>query len=226
MPPKPIASAKETLDKPMDSILGFSLTAFLSLFALLDPIAIAPIFVFMTPSNTDEERKVMARRACWAVFLVLTFFGLTGGMIFHFLGITIGAFRIAGGLILLKISLEMIEARISQAQHTWKEGEEGRKKEDIAILPLAIPLLAGPGSISGVIVLMSRAEGLLQQLLVFAAIGFNALLAHVLLRNASRVANLFKETGQGVFIRIMGLLLAAISVEFILSGIRQYFDIP
>jgi multiple antibiotic resistance protein len=119
----------------------------------------------------------------------------------------------------------MIEARVSQARHTWKEGEEGRKKEDIAVLPLAIPLLAGPGSISGVIVLMSRAEGLLQQSLAFAAIAFNALLAYFLLRNASRVANLFKETGQGVFIRLMGLLLAAISVESILSGIQQYFGI-
>jgi multiple antibiotic resistance protein len=68
----------------MDSVPGFTLTAFLSLFALLDPIGIAPIFVFMTPSNTDEERKAMARRGCWAVFLVLAFFGLTGGMLFHF----------------------------------------------------------------------------------------------------------------------------------------------
>ncbi len=133
----------------MDSALTFFLTALLSLFALLDPIGISPFFVSMTPTNTQDEKRAMARRACWVVLLVLTFFALTGGIIFHFLGITMGAFRIAGGLILLKISLDMIEARVSLARHTWKEGEEGRKKEDIAILPLAIPLLAGPGSISG-----------------------------------------------------------------------------
>jgi multiple antibiotic resistance protein len=210
----------------MDSALTFFLTAFLSLFALLDPIGISPIFVSMTPSNTQDEKRAMARRACWVVLLVLTFFALTGGIIFHFLGITMGAFRIAGGLILLKISLDMIEARVSLARHTWKEGEEGRRKEDIAILPLAIPLLAGPGSISGVIVLMSRAEGLFEQLVVLLAISLNVLITYVLFVHATRVGDMLKETGLGAFIRIMGLILAAISVEFILSGIQQYFKIP
>ena len=204
--------------------LGFFLTAFVSLFALLDPIGGVPIFVFMTPANTPAERRSMARRACWFVFLVLTFFALTGSILFHFLGITIGAFRIAGGLILLKISMEMIEARVSPSRHTWKEDEEARLKKDVAILPLGIPLLAGPGSISGVIVLMSRADNLTLQSLVLIAVGLNALLAYFLLRNASRISSLLKETGQGVFIRIMGLLLAAISVEFILSGIQAYFQ--
>jgi multiple antibiotic resistance protein len=210
----------------MDSALTFFLTAFLSLFALLDPIGISPIFVSMTPSNTQNEKKAMARRACWVVLLVLTFFALTGGILFHFLGISMGAFRIAGGLILLKISLDMIEARVSLARHTWKEGEEGRRKEDIAILPLAIPLLAGPGSISGVIVLMSRAEGLFDQLIVLVAIGVNVAITYILFLHAARVANVLKETGLGAFIRIMGLILAAVSVEFILSGVRAYFKIP
>ena len=210
----------------MESSLSFFLTAFLSLFALLDPIGISPIFVSMTPSNTQDEKKAMARRACWVVLLVLTCFALTGGVLFHFLGITMGAFRIAGGLVLLKISLDMIEARVSLARHTWKEGEEGRRKEDIAILPLAIPLLAGPGSISGVIVLMSRAQGYLDQFLVLIAISLNVLLTYVLFVHAARVADIFKETGLGAFIRIMGLMLAAISVEFILSGVQAYFKIP
>jgi len=210
----------------MESSLSFFLTAFLSLFALLDPIGISPIFVSMTPSNTQDEKKAMARRACWVVLLVLTFFALTGGILFHFLGITMGAFRIAGGLVLLKISLDMIEARVSLARHTWKEGEEGRRKEDIAILPLAIPLLAGPGSISGVIVLMSRAQGYLDQFLVLIAISLNVLLTYVLFVHAARVADIFKETGLGAFIRIMGLMLAGISVEFILSGVQAYFKIP
>jgi multiple antibiotic resistance protein len=143
---------------------------------------------------------------------------------FDFLGITIGAFRIAGGLILLRISLQMIDARISHARHTWKEGEEGREKEDIAILPLAVPLLAGPGSISGVIVLVSRSEGWGQFLLVLLAIALNSIVTYLLLSRASRVVSLFREAGMGVFIRIMGLVLAAISVEFVLSGIQIYFQ--
>jgi len=209
----------------MDTALGFFATAFVSLFALLDPIGIVPIFVFMTPSNSHAERASMARRACWVVFLILTFFALTGRTMFDFLGITIGAFRIAGGLILLRISLEMIEAKISPARHTWKEGEEGREKEDIAILPLAVPLLAGPGSISGVIVLVSRSDGWEQFLLVLLAIALNSLAAYLILRHAARVVSLFKESGMGVFIRIMGLVLAAISVEFVLSGIQVYFKL-
>ncbi len=207
----------------METALPFFITAFVSLFALLDPVGIVPIFVFMTPSNSNSERASMARRACWVVFLILTFFALTGRTMFDFLGITIGAFRIAGGLILLRISLQMIDARVSQARHTWKEGEEGRQKEDIAILPLAVPLLAGPGSISGVIVLVSRSEGWAEFSLVLLAIALNSLIAYLLLRHAGRVVSLFREAGMGVFIRIMGLLLAAISVEFVLSGIRLYF---
>ncbi len=207
----------------MDTELGFFLTAFVSLFALLDPIGVAPIFVFMTPTNSTSEKKSMALRACVFVFCVLAFFAATGSIIFRFLGITMGAFRIAGGLILLKISLDMIEARVSLARHTHREDEEGRLKEDVAILPLGVPLLAGPGSISGVIVLMSRAPSTLAQSLVFAAIGLNVLVTYGVLRHASRIGELLGETGQGVFIRIMGLLLAAISVEFILSGIQAYF---
>jgi multiple antibiotic resistance protein len=207
----------------METTLGFFITSFVSLFALIDPIGIVPIFVFMTPSNSNQERASMAARACWVVFLILTFFALTGRTMFDFLGITIGAFRIAGGLILLRISLEMIEARVSQARHTWKEGEEARKKEDIAVLPLAVPLLAGPGSISGVIVLVSRSMDWVHFVLVLAAIAINALVAYLFLRHATRVVSLFKETGMGVFVRIMGLLLAAISVEFVLSGIQLYF---
>ena len=209
----------------MDTSLAFFATAFVSLFALVDPIGIVPIFVFMTPANSHAERASMAGRACWAVFLILTFFALTGRTMFEFLGITIGAFRIAGGLILLRISLQMIEAKISTARHTWKEEEEGREKEDIAILPLAVPLLAGPGSISGVIVLVSRSEGWVEFLLVLAAVALNALVAYLLLRHATRVVSLFKETGMGVFVRIMGLVLAAVSVEFILSGVRLYFKL-
>ncbi|MEW6441749.1 MAG: NAAT family transporter [bacterium] len=207
-----------------DSELGFFLTAFISLFALIDPIGVVPLFVSITPSSTAAKRRSMARRACWFVFLVLSFFAVTGSTIFRFLGTTIGAFRIAGGLILLKISLEMIEARVSPSRHTSREDEEGRQKDDVAILPLGIPLLAGPGSISGVIVLMSRTDGWTMQLLVFAAIALNALLAYFLLRYATRISGLLRETGQGVLMRIMGLLLAAISMEFILSGIREYFQ--
>jgi multiple antibiotic resistance protein len=201
----------------------FFLQAVVSLFALLDPIGVAPIFVFMTPGKTDEERRSMARRASVAVLVILAVFAVSGGIIFTFLGISIAAFRIAGGLILLKISLDMIEARISMARHTLKEGEEGRLKHDIAIIPLSIPLLAGPGSISGVIVLMSRSNSPWTLAYVLSAILIATALTYAILRSASRICLVLGETGQGVFVRIMGLILAAVSVEFIISGIREYF---
>lgn len=207
----------------MTGDLIFFLQAVVSLFALLDPIGVAPIFVFMTPGKTDEERRSMARRASVAVLVILAVFAVSGGIIFTFLGISIAAFRIAGGLILLKISLDMIEARISMARHTLKEGEEGRLKHDIAIIPLAIPLLSGPGSISGVIVLMSRSSSPWTLAYVLSAILIATALTYVILRSASRISLVLGETGQGVFVRIMGLILAAVSVEFIISGIREYF---
>ncbi len=207
----------------MSSDLIFFIQAVVSLFALLDPIGVAPIFVFMTPEKTERERKAMARRASVAVLLILSTFALTGGLIFRFLGISVSAFRIAGGLILLKISLDMLEARISMARHTLKEGEEGRLKHDSAIIPLAIPLLAGPGSISGVIVLMSRSSSSLTFVYVISAIIITTGLTYAILRSASKISLMLGETGQGVFIRIMGLILAAISVEFIINGIREYF---
>src|SRR6266849_1401023 len=141
----------------MDSPFAFFLTAFISLFVTLDPIGNVPIFLSITPHNSEAERAAMVTRAALVVFIVLVVFALCGNLIFRFFGVTIEAFRIVAGLLLLKIAFDMMEARPARVRHTPEEDAEGAQREDIAIIPLAIPLLSGPGTISSVIALTGQA---------------------------------------------------------------------
>lgn len=171
----------------MVSTFSFFITAFVSLFAIVDVIGNTPMFLSITPRNTHAERITMATKAAVAVFVILTVFAFLGNHLFQFFGITIDAFRIAGGLILLKISLDMVEAKSLRTRHTPEEDQEGLAKEDVAIIPLAMPMLSGPGAISTVIVLTAQATsaGLMGALL--AAIGLNAGLVYLILRSSTRV---------------------------------------
>jgi len=206
----------------MASVLPFFITAFISLFAIIDAIGNAPMFLSITPHNTHAERVKMAGKAGVAVFIILTVFALLGNRIFQVFGITIDAFRIAGGIILLKISLDMVEAKSLRTRHTPEEDQEGLAKEDVAIIPLAMPMLSGPGAISTVIVLTAQATsaGLMSALLI--AIGMNAGFVYLILRSSTRVVALFKETGMRILTRILGIVLASIAVQFILTGIRSF----
>ena len=140
----------------MSEPLSFFLSAFVSLFAIVDAIGNAPIFLSITPRNTPQERAAMVRKTSIAVFVILVSFMILGNRLFGFFGITIDAFRIAGGLILLKIALDMVEAKSLRTRHTPEEDQEGLAREDVAIIPLAIPMLSGPGAISTVIVLTGQ----------------------------------------------------------------------
>src|SRR5438034_7766202 len=141
----------------MDSLLSFFVTAFVSIFVTLDAIGNIPIFLSITPQNTQEERAEMITRAVLVVLAVLVSFALFGNLIFRLFGVTIEAFRIVAGLLLLKIAFDMMEAKPARVRHTPEEDAEGAQREDIAIIPLAIPLLSGPGSISTVIALTGQA---------------------------------------------------------------------
>src|SRR5207245_1363748 len=142
------------MQEAFNSGFQFSLVAFSSFFFLVDPFAAVPAFLAMSADYAQERRRRLARRAAWTCFLVLSSFAAAGCLIFKFFGITLPAFEIAGGLILLLIGLEMLQARRSGTQELPKETEEGAGKEDAGIVPLGIPMLAGPGAISTVMVLM------------------------------------------------------------------------
>lgn len=208
---------------PMSAHFPFFITAFISLFAIVDVIGNTPVFISITPRSTHAERRMMARKAALAVALILTLFALLGHRVFQFLGITLDAFRIAGGLILLKISMDMLEANPPRTRHTPEEEKESMAKEDVALIPMAMPMLSGPGAISTVIVLTGQVQTPARMGFLIAAILLNAVLVYLVLRSSTRVVGLFKETGMRIFTRILGIVLASIAIQFILTGIQNYF---
>src|SRR5689334_1771816 len=137
-------------------LLSFSLLSLSAVFFVVDPMGVVPVFVAMTQGDSDEKRRRMAKRASLTAFGILTFFALAGTVIFRLLGVTLGAFKVAGGVLLLLTSIEMLRAQQARTRITPEEEQEGTDKEDVAIFPLAIPLLAGPGSIATVTALMGR----------------------------------------------------------------------
>jgi len=213
----------------MDSLFAFFVTAFVSLFVTLDPVGNVPIFLSITPHNSEAERTAMVTRAVLVVFGVLVGFALFGNLIFRFFGVTIEAFRIVAGLLLLKIAFDMMEAKPARVRHTPEEDAEGVNREDIAIIPLAIPLLSGPGTISNVVALTGQAAKSSSILPMFGilllAIALNVVIAFLALRSATPITRLLKETGMRVFTRVMGLILAAIAVQFVLTGIKEAFHL-
>jgi multiple antibiotic resistance protein len=203
------------------SLFQFSVVAFSSIFFLVDPFAAVPSFLAITADSEPAKRRRMARRASWTCFVVLSSFALAGSLIFKFFGITLPAFEIAGGLILLLIGIDMLQARRSSTQEVPREAAEGAEKADAGIVPLGIPMLAGPGAISTVMVLMGPSPTVEHAAPVFAAIVVTSVLSFLILAGADRVRNYLGQTGIGIMMRIMGLLLTAIAVQFILNGLTH-----
>ncbi len=201
-------------------MLEYAFLTFGSLFAIVDPFAAIPPFLAMTGSDTAAQRRRIARTACVTAAGVMSVFAFLGPAIFKLFGITLPAFQIAGGLVLLLSSLDMLRAQKSAMKETPEELAEGMNKDDIAITPLAVPLLAGPGAITTSIVLFGRATSFAHKLIFFALIAFVAFLSYWTLRLASESVKKLSPTLLNIITRLMGLLLAAIGVQFILSGLK------
>jgi len=200
----------------------FAFVALSAVFFVIDPIANVPIFLTITASDSQQQRHRIALRAAFATWVTLSIFALAGGLIFQAFGISLGAFKIAGGLMLLLMAVDMMRAQPSPTRTTVEEQGEAAAREDVAIFPLAIPMLAGPGAIATVMVLMSRAAWRpMPTLAVFVAVTVTCAAAWLLMRSASRVDRLMPKTLRRAFERIMGLLLAAVAVEFIAGGVRD-----
>jgi multiple antibiotic resistance protein len=199
--------------------IQFLLLAFSSVFFIVDPIATIPSFLALTAQTDMSDRRRMAKRASWTCFLVLSGFGLGGTLIFKLFGITLPAFRIAGGLIMILIGLDMVQARRSQTKETPSETEQAMEKDDVGIVPLGVPMLAGPGSISTVMALMAQSESWEHSVLIIVVVGITALISYWTLAAADRLGRRMGDTGIHILTRFMGLLLMAIAVQFILSGL-------
>ncbi len=199
------------------SMTEFSIVAISSIFFLVDPFAAIPSFLVMTNGADSKTRRRMAKRASITCFVVLAAFALAGSAIFKMFGITLPAFEIAGGLILLLIGIDMIQARRS-TQDGPSETQEASQKEDVGITPLGIPMLAGPGAISTVMVLMGASPTMVHTIPVLLAIAITAIASYVILAGADKVRAKLGETGIRIMMRIMGLLLTAIAIQFVING--------
>ena len=207
----------------------FSLLAVSSVFFLVDPFAALPTFLAVTAGVDPARRRRMARKASITAWVVLTAFALAGQYIFRLFGITLPAFEIAGGVILLLIGLDMLEAKRSPTQETGGDTEAMAAKEDAGIVPLGIPMLAGPGSITSVMVLVGQAQSQsagnpagethwLMLGVILGAILVTAIACYLVLGNSDRVARALGDTGIRILVRIMGLLLVALAVQYFVNG--------
>jgi multiple antibiotic resistance protein len=200
----------------------FALVTFTSVLFIVDPIAAVPTYLVITQLETPLERRRTARRACVAMTLLLIFFAATGTLLFRAFGITLAAFRTAGGLILWFVAIDMLRGE-RRTQEGREELEEGEAKEDVAFTPLAIPMLAGPGAISTVIVIAGQARGLGDSLIVYGAIVLTGAISYFTLRLGEPLLIRLGKTGIRVVTRIMGLILAAVAVQFVFSGVKEAF---
>lgn len=204
-------------------LFTFALSSFATVFAIVDPFATAPIFLAITPKDTDETRGKMALLASLTCGGVLLVFALTGNRIFAFFGISPPAFRIAGGILLLATAMETMGSKESGKPYTAEEKQESVDKPDVAITPLAIPLLAGPGAISTVALLGSNVKNFEEMFAIFVAILLTSLLSWAVLANSSRLISLIGRIGLKIVTRIMSLLLAGIGVQFVLEGVKEFW---
>ncbi|ODU00949.1 MAG: antibiotic resistance protein MarC [Thiobacillus sp. SCN 63-1177] len=198
--------------------------AALALFAIVDPVGVIPIFLLATHGYTLAQSRAAARIAALTVLGVLTLFTFLGEPLLMFFGVRLAAFSVAGGLLLLLLALAMVQAHVSPQRQTRDEAVEAEEKDAVGVVPLGIPLLAGPGAITHVIVAAGAAKGdPLNQAALLIPVALVTLSVWLAFRAAPAIARRLGRTGIHVVTRLMGLIIAAISVEMIASGLGQLF---
>jgi multiple antibiotic resistance protein len=205
------------------SFVTYALVCFGSLFSIIDPFAAVPVFLGLVGEQPRSVQARTALRAALTCFSVLTTFGLAGSFIFHFFSITLPAFKIAGGILLFGVGLEMMRAKHSATRSTEEEEIEAESKADAGLIPLGLPLLSGPGAIATVMVLVGKAKSPSERMGVYAAILIISVLSFLILRSSGYMARVLGKTGLNVIGRIMGLILAASAMQFVLDGLHEAF---
>jgi multiple antibiotic resistance protein len=211
----------------MQSLIALLIQSFVTLFVVIDPIGMAPIFAAITRGQTDGYRRRMAKRGTVIATVILVLFAIGGESFLKVLGIGMPAFRIAGGILLFLVALDMLFAHDTPLRRTSHiEEEEAEHKHDISVFPLAIPLIAGPGALTSVVLLMGTAGGSLlrQGVVLLVLVGVMASLLFALLLT-TRMMRYLGVTGVNVVTRFFGLVLAALAVQFVLDGAREAFSL-
>jgi multiple antibiotic resistance protein len=200
----------------MEEAAAFGLVCFVSLFAVVEPLGLIPIFIGMTAGMAPADQRAVARRASAIAFLTLILFALTGQLIFRFFGISVDSMKVVGGIIFFLIGYEMLQARRTR---TATDRDQPEADGDIALTPLGIPMIAGPGAITNVIVRWTEADSMPKRVGLFTAIVAVMISTLFLLLGARRVARVLGESGNRVLLRLMGLITMVIAVELFFDGL-------
>jgi multiple antibiotic resistance protein len=197
-----------------------ALQVFLTLFVVIDPVGLVPVFVALVGDRSEAAQRSTARRAILISAVLLAAFAIIGGPLLAYLGISLAALQVAGGILLFRIAVDMVFAQYRR--ETTEEEVESQTREDVSVFPLAIPLIAGPGALASILVLTSEAHGdPLEMGLVLVMAGLVLLVAWALLRVSGRVATLLGRTGVNVITRILGVILAALAVQLVANGLQE-----
>ena len=207
-------------------MLELFISAFITFFVVIDPPGCAPIFASLTTDTSARHRRAMAYRSVAVGAAILLFFGLLGEDLLRVLGISLDAFRIAGGIMLFLIGYEMVfEKRTERRENRAQEVKEEREPDDISVFPMGIPMIAGPGSIASMMLLMARSEGTSGSLVVLGAAASILLLTLVALLAAGPLMRLVGHRIEAMITRLLGVILAALAVQFVINGINGAFPV-
>ena len=199
----------------------FSLLALSSIFFLVDPFAALPTFLAITEGADPVRRRRVAGKGALTALIVLGTFAFTGEAIFKLFGITLPAFELAGGIILLLIGLDMLQAKRSATQEAAGDTVAAAQKEDAGIVPLGVPMLAGPGAITSVMVLVGQVQSHWQMAAILISIALTALICYLVLGHSSLVVRVLGDTGIRILVRVMGLLLVALAAQYFVNGLAD-----
>lgn len=207
----------------MPTFVTFTISAFVTFLTIIDPVGLAPVFVGLTSHLSNTQRRSIIARATVISAIIIAFFAIVGRILLERLGISLYAFNIAGGILLFMVAIDMLFGRPSGARETKEEEEEAMTREDISVFPLAIPLIEGPGTIATTILYVGQAatQPILLLAVTFAIVSALAL-AWAAMRGSSWIIQRVGRTGIMVFSRILGILLAALAIQFVLNGVTTF----
>ncbi len=203
----------------MEQYYTSAILIFTSFFTLINPLGTMPIFMSMTSSLNDEKRKQTAKKASMVAFFTIIAFAFSGQVLFKFFGISVNSFRIVGGVIFFAMGWDMLQARLGKIKFD-DEKKIDAYVEDISITPLAIPMISGPGAITNSIILMEAADTVVKKIILVTVIALVLFLTYLILMGSSKITEKLGETGNKVMMRLMGLIVMVIAVEFFFSGLK------